>query len=168
MNLVGKKFNRLLAIEVVGRNSNREKLYKCKCDCGNYSIVRGAALKYGLTKSCGCLQREKASSANTKHGMYKSRIYKIWEDMHNRCYQKTYHAYCHYGGRGISICSEWLHDFKCFYDWSMANGYADNLSIDRIDVNGNYEPSNCRWITQKEQLKNRRINNGKYYTESGC
>lgn len=160
-DITGKKFNRLTVIECVGSNKQREKMWKCQCECGNISVVRSSALKYGLTKSCGCLQKEKASKANTKHGMYKTRVYRIWMDMHNRCYSKSYHAYRHYGGRGIHICEEWDKDFKAFYDWAIANGYRDDLSIDRIDCNGNYHPSNCRWATQKQQLENRRILGGK-------
>ena len=80
--------------------------------------------------------------------------------MKNRCYQKSYHAFRHYGGRGIIVCDEWRDNFQAFYVWAMANGYADNLSIDRIDVNGNYEPSNCRWVTMSEQNKNKRVKNG--------
>ena len=166
----GLKFNRLTAIECVGTNKNREKMWKCKCDCGNTSFVRFSALSHGLTKSCGCLQRENAKKANTKHGLSNTRIYKIWEDMKNRCYQKSYHAYKHYGGRGISICEEWAESFQTFYDWAKTHGYKDDLSIDRIDVNGNYSPNNCRWATQKTQIQNRRTKKEIYYeqdSESG-
>lgn len=160
-DIAGKKFNRLTAIECIGTNKNREKLWKCQCECGCFVVIRYSALSCGLTKSCGCLQKERVAQANTKHGMNNTRIYKIWEDMHNRCHCKSYHGYKHYGGRGITICQEWESDFRAFYDWAMANGYRDDLSIDRIDNDKGYEPSNCRWATQKQQLKNRRNCGGK-------
>ena len=92
--------------------------------------------------------------------MTRTRLYRIWNCMHNRCYRKSYHAFNHYGGRGIEVCDEWLHDFQAFYDWAIANGYGDDLSIDRIDPNKNYSPDNCRWVTMAEQNKNKRAKNG--------
>ena len=92
--------------------------------------------------------------------MSDTRLYRIWVDMHNRCYQKSYHAYNHYGGRGITICDEWLHDFQTFFNWAIENGYKDNLSIDRIDNEKGYSPDNCRWVTMEEQNKNKRVENG--------
>ena len=93
---------------------------------------------------------------NTLHGKSHTRLYKIWIGMKKRCYNPRSNAYERYGGRGIGIYQEWLNDFMSFYNWSMENGYNDNLSIDRIDVNGNYEPSNCRWATIDEQSSNKR------------
>ena len=95
---------------------------------------------------------------NYKHGLYKTRLYKEWESMKRRCYCKSATSYEYYGAIGINVCDEWRNDFKTFYDWSMSHGYDDTLTIDRIDVNGNYEPSNCRWITMKEQCRNKRNN----------
>lgn len=95
---------------------------------------------------------------NYKHGMYKSRIYKTWESMKNRCYCKSETSYKWYGGKGVTVCDEWLHNFQAFYDWAMNNGYKDSLTLDRIHNNKGYEPSNCRWTTMKEQTRNRSNN----------
>lgn len=100
-----------------------------------------------------------------KHGMTGTRIYKIWCKMKERCYNSHHNSYIYYGGRGITVCAEWLNNFQAFYDWAMANGYADNLTLDRIDSNGNYEPSNCRWATTAEQSNNKR--NSQYITHNG-
>ena len=154
-DLTGKKFGKLTVICKEYTDKNRNIYWKCKCECGNTAIVRGSALKNGNTKSCGCLIYE---SKNVKHGMQHTRLYSIWSGIKSRCYTKTNPAYDRYGGRGISMCDEWRRDFMVFYNWATANGYTKGLSIDRIDVNGNYEPSNCRWATAKEQSDNKRCN----------
>lgn len=155
----GQKFFRLTVVSLhhiskyispKGQKHNNE-YYLCKCDCGNSKIIRKNLL--GITKSCGCLDNE----TKTKHGMFGTRIYRIWADMKNRCDNKFNTAYNYYGGRGIKYCPEWK-DFENFYEWAKDNGYAENLTIDRICVNGNYDPSNCRWITKKEQSRNTRAN----------
>lgn len=120
--------------------------------------VNSNRLLSGNTKSCGCYKKEILKAKNKTHGLSKTRIYKTWLSMKDRCYRKKCNAYSLYGGRGIKICDEWLFDFMNFYNWAMKNSYSDNLSIDRIDVNGNYEPSNCRIVSMKEQANNVRRN----------
>lgn len=154
-------------IEHIGTRRGKA-LWKCKCDCGNYADVTGDSLRQGKTKSCGCLgddNRRKITTRNrygaTKHNQCKegkkSRIYRIYDAMHQRCYNEKNGAYKHYGGRGIVICDEWKNNFESFFQWSLKNGYSDDLSIDRIDNDGNYEPSNCRWADMTLQGLNRGI-----------
>ena len=159
-DLTGKRFGRLIVIEraenYISPQGQARKRWLCKCDCGNDVIVPASALINGESKSCGCLQKEIAKNTFTQHGKWGSRLHRIWASMKTRCYNRKSRSYKWYGGRGITICDEWMNSFQAFYDWAMANGYRDDLSIDRIDVNGNYEPSNCRWITIIEQQKNKR------------
>ena len=129
--------------------------FLCQCDCGATSITTLNRLRQGKVLSCGCLK-------GTTHSKYKeltkTRIYNIWSSMKQRCYYPNAISYPNYGGRGIGICQEWKDSFKAFYDWAMEHGYNDDLTIDRIDYNGNYEPSNCKWSTVKEQAQNKRNN----------
>lgn len=111
----------------------------------------------GHTRSCGCLQREVNIKRVTTHGRYGTRLHKTWKNMKERCNNPNEKSYHNYGGRGITYCDEWEH-FQPFYDWAMKNGYSDDLTIDRIDVNGNYEPNNCRWVDKKAQSNNTRHN----------
>lgn len=150
IDLTGRKFGKLTALQRV-KNDGKRVMWKCRCECGREVIVRAYHLTSGHSKSCGCIKRK-------NNGMYGTRISRIWRNMINRCYCKGSTEYHRYGERGIKVCDEWRNDFMDFYNWAMSHGYRDDLSIDRIDVNGNYEPSNCRWVTQKEQANNTRTN----------
>ena len=153
-DLSGMNFGKLTAVEQCGRSSDGRLLWMCVCACGNKTLVSSSHLLNGNTKSCGCLV--------TKHGKSKTRLYKIWDSMKYRC------SDCvepNYGGKGITICSEWQDDFQAFYDWAMAHGYEDHLSIDRIDNSKGYSPDNCRWATVTEQNNNTQRNH--YLTYNG-
>lgn len=152
-DISGQKFGRLTAI----RHSHMKNHYSywfCRCDCGNFKYIKLDGLTGGQVKSCGCSRK----GQNVKHGKSKTKLYKVWSNIKDRCHNKNNKAYPNYGGRGIAVCSEWRNDYKSFYDWSIANGYIEGLTIDRIDNNGNYEPSNCRWTTDKQQSRNKRSN----------
>lgn len=132
---------------------------KCQCDCGKICIKSYNSLRDGKSRSCGCLKSENSSSRallwNMKHGWSRTKLYKSWRDMKYRCEDAKRERYQSYGGRGISVCKEWSESFEAFRNWALENGYHVGLTIDRIDVNGNYEPSNCRWATKEEQSKNK-------------
>jgi hypothetical protein len=168
LDLSGQRFDRLVVLELdeIKRNSNGKTIryWKCICDCGKTVTVSTQNLRQGNTKSCGCLKKAFVSQINYKHGKKGTRLYNVWKDMKKRCYYSKASNYKYYGGRNITICDEWLgeYGFENFSLWALANGYSDELTIDRIDSNKNYCPENCRWITIAEQQKNRR-NNVLYY-----
>ena len=151
INLTGKQFGKLTVIERDPK-AHRRVDWICRCECGNITSVSGTDLRNGHTRSCGCL---KYDTHNATHGMKDTRIYETWCDMRKRCENPNSKSYKHYGAKGISVCDEWKADFTSFYHWAINNGYSDDLTIDRIDSSKGYDPSNCRWITRKEQNRNR-------------
>lgn len=151
-----KKFGRLI---VLNKNCDRNGYWLCKCECGNQKEIYLYSLKYGKTKSCGCLAIEVAKKTHTKHGLKNHALYSVWIDMKNRCYNKKDTNYKYYGARKITVCSEWKSNFRAFYDFAINNGWEKGLEIDRRNNDGSYKPSNCRFVTRSQNNKNRRAYN---------
>ena len=158
IDLTGQRFGKLVALEYAGTSKRRESLWRCACDCGNESIVRGDVLRRGTTESCGC-------GKGLKHGHHKKPWYSSYKAMMERCYLKSSSNYERYGGKGVTVCEEW-HDINKFAEWAETSGYAPGLTIDRIDPLGNYEPNNCQWLTRSENSKKSHTDKKKR-TESG-
>lgn len=166
IDLTGQRFGRLVVIKRSKAGNDGSVYWYCRCDCGKEVIVKGSALRSGHTKSCGCFNSDFHRSCLEQtlfknkpcDGRSRTRLYPIWRSMRDRCNNPNCKAYPRYGGRGISVCAEWANSFDAFRAWALSRGYAENLSIDRIDNNKGYCPENCRWVSVDIQCRNRRSN----------
>lgn len=157
IDLSGQHFGRLTVLHRDGFSYKNGAKWICECSCGKITSVYSVHLRKGMTKSCGCLGKENRIKNRTSHGMTNTRIFHIWQHIHAKCENPNNDKYHYYGNRGICVCSEWK-KFEPFYKWAIENGYNDSLTIDRINVNGNYEPNNCRWVDMIVQSNNKRNN----------
>lgn len=155
-DLTGNQYGRLTALQYAKTSESGHTYWECICECGNKTIVRSDSLKDGNTISCGCYRDEcniEKGKRTKKHGESNTRLYNIWKVVKQRCYNTKGSGYKWYGGKGVVMCDEWKNNFQEFRDWALSHGYDENLTIDRIDSDGNYEPNNCRWITQAENTR---------------
>lgn len=159
VDLTGRRFGWLTVVSETDERRGHSVVWLCKCDCGTYKRISAQYLKSGRVLSCGCYNKTK----ELRHGMSHTRLHHAWQSMIDRCVNPNNKEYANYGGRGIKVCDKWMNNFEAFADWSFANEFdmtapRDKCTLDRIDVNGNYEPSNCRWADMKTQCRNRRNN----------
>lgn len=163
LDLLNQRFGKLVVV-APSKPKNNETMWECKCDCGNITIVSTSNLRANRILSCGCLKLQRLLERSTTHNQRHTHLYEVWKSLRQRCNNPKHASYYNYGGRGIAVCDEWNKSFQAFYDWSYANGYSTEnqkdeklkLTIDRINNDGNYEPSNCRWVDRKTQARNMR------------
>jgi len=160
IDLTGQQFGRLKVLSIHEKAKHGKSIkWLCSCVCGKTTVALSYKLRNGRKRSCGCLHHDVLVQRNYKHGLaHKHKLYSVWNGMKERCANPNNNRYHCYGGRGIAVCENWINSFENFYNWAIENGYKEGLSIDRINNNGNYELSNCRWTTVKEQANNRRTN----------
>lgn len=163
LELTGQRFGRLTVLECVGKDDWHHTIWRVRCDCGNVLNVRGSHLTSGNTKSCGCYNLERSKQLHTKHGYSYHPLYSTWYNMIHRCVNPDNSNYENYGGRGITVCDRWKNSFEAFIE--DVGDRPEGATLDRIDVNGNYEPGNCRWADSHTQITNRRVLSGVKYTE---
>lgn len=157
-NLSGRRYGKLVAVKPTSKRKGTLVVWECKCDCGATAYVPSAYLTSGNTKSCGCYKSECSKARLKTHGDTKTRLWIEWVNMKQRCLNPKSSSYERYGAKGVSVCEEWKNSYTAFKSWTMSNGYADDLTIDRIDGTKGYSPENCRWVTKTQQANNRKTN----------
>lgn len=156
--VVGNVYGHITVLADAERKGRNSRFVLCVCKCGTKKEFRMQLLKTGKTKSCGCVSHEMGAEKRRTHGGTGTRLHNIWRSIKRRCYNPNERVYEYYGGKGVVMHDDWLFDFARFRDWSEKNGYSEDLTIDRIDNTGNYEPSNCRWVSMQVQSNNKSNN----------